>query len=1003
MAVPAVSARILVVEDEPFVAEDLATRLEALGHCVVGRAGNAQEALDLAAREAPDLVFMDIVLEGERDGISVAAELLRDAIPVIFLTAHADDERLARARVTEPLAYLVKPVDDAALRAAVEVGLYRHRVERELARLRDELAELRGGADGRARSARQWLDHLPGMAYRSADGERGRLLEVSAGSWTLLGRSPDELTAPRFDFRELIHPEDHARCAAQLAAAAGRPVTLDYRLARSEGGWQPVREWASPVAGGLAGLVMPRAALAATEPVGAEPLRGGRGLAERIIATVPVVILVLDAAGRILRFNPFMERLGGRPLDAVRGQDWFECFVPESDRERLRADFLAGVVTPGRVVPLVTADGSRREVAWYEARLPDGAGEVLAVGLDVTERRRSAEAQRVAGLGYWEWDIPGNHISWSDEVYAIFGLDRAGFRESYEAFLERVHPEDRAAVMAAVDAALADGRPYRIDHRILLPDGSERTVREQAQITRDAQGRPLRMLGTVQDVTESRQVEARLRALLGELRDQVQDKAASLDELSAELAREVARRREIEAGLRESERRYRTLLDEAGDAILMADATGRILDGNRQAERLLGYGSDELLGLTLADMHPPEDLPQALTDFEQALETGQVVHEGRLLRRDGSRVAVEISATRMDIDGQPVIQGIIRDVTARREAETRLRESEARLQAILDFSPSVIFVTDLEGRYLLVNRMWESVTGVAREQAVGRRAEDYFPPELVARFRANEAEVLRTGRAQTFEESAHIDGQLRTFVSTKFPLRNAGGEVYALCGIATDISSRVEAERERLAFAERQRHALVREVHHRIKNNLQGVVGLLRHQAQRAPAAREALEEGVAQVQSIALVHGLQARADSLQLRLCEMVTEIARTAGEMARCTPPRVERILERPVEVVPEDAVPIALILNELMANALKHRSGDGEVVVRVLRDERGACVEVRNPGDPPAGFGFPCRTCGGSGLRLIEALLPRQGARLRIVAGEGTVTATLCLGPPVLASA
>ncbi len=997
MAVPAVSARILVVEDEPFVAEQLTARLEALGHRVVGRAGNAQDALDLAAREAPDLVLMDIVLEGERDGIWVAAELLRDAIPVIFLTAHADDERLARARLTEPLAYLVKPVADAELRAAVEVGLYRHRVERELARLRDELAELRGGADGRARSARQLLDHLPGMAYRSADVERSRLLEVSAASWTLLGRAPEALAAPGFDFRELIHPADREACAARLAGARGQPVSLDYRLASPDGGWQPVREWASPAAGGLAGLIMPRLALEGAAHAG----RTGCGLAERIIDSLPLAILLLDAAGRIVRFNPFMERLGGRPLASVRGRDWFECFVPEP--ERLRADFLAGGIGPGRVVPLRSAEGACHELEWYEARLPDAAGEVLVVGLDVTERRRMAEVQRVAGLGYWEWDIPGNHLVWSDEVYAIFGLDRADFRESYEAFLERVHPGDRAAVMAAVEAALADGRPCRIDHRILLPDGSERTLRTQAQVTCDGQGRPLRMLGTVQDVTEPLQVEARLRGLLGELRDQVQDRTASLDELSAELAREVARRREIEAGLRESERRYRTLLDLAGDAILIADAAGAILDGNRQAERLLGYGSDELLQLTLADLHPPEELPRALADFEQALESGHVVHEGQLLRRDGGRVAVEISATRMDIDGQPVMQGIIRDVTARRQAEAQLRESEARLQAILDFSPSVIFVTDLEGRYLLVNRMWESLTGVAREQAVGRRAEDFFPPQTAAHFQANEAEVLRTGRAQTFEESASLDGEPRTFVSTKFPLRKADGTVYALCGIATDISSRVEAERARLAFAERQRHALVREVHHRIKNNLQGVVGLLRHQAGRAPAARKALEEAVAQVQSIALVHGLQARADSLQLRLCDMVTEIARTAGEMARCPAPRVERILQRPVEVVPEDAVPVALILNELMANALKHRAGGGEVVVQLARDARGACVVVRNPGQPPAGFGFPCRNCAGSGLRLIEALLPPQGARLRIESQDGAVTATLCLGPPVLATA
>jgi diguanylate cyclase (GGDEF)-like protein/PAS domain S-box-containing protein len=124
---------------------------------------------------------------------------------------------------------------------------------------------------------------------------------------------------------------------------------------------------------------------------------------------------------------------------------------------------------------------------------------------------RLAEAQRIARLGHWDWDVVQNTLAWSDEVYRIFGLQPQESAASYEAFLERVHPDDREYVKAEVNAALARERPYSIDHRVLYPDGTLRVVHERAEISFDAQGRPLRMLGTVQDVTEQRENARALR------------------------------------------------------------------------------------------------------------------------------------------------------------------------------------------------------------------------------------------------------------------------------------------------------------------------------------------------------------------------------------------------------------------------------------------------------------------------------------------------------------
>ena len=126
---------------------------------------------------------------------------------------------------------------------------------------------------------------------------------------------------------------------------------------------------------------------------------------------------------------------------------------------------------------------------------------------------RLAEAQRIAHIGSWEWDIVKNELCWSDEVYRIFGLSPREFNATYEAFLDCVHPDDREFVKKSVDEALCENKYYDIDHRLLLKDGKVRIVHEKGEITIDDTGRAIRMVGTVQDITERKRMEDQLRKL----------------------------------------------------------------------------------------------------------------------------------------------------------------------------------------------------------------------------------------------------------------------------------------------------------------------------------------------------------------------------------------------------------------------------------------------------------------------------------------------------------
>ena len=125
---------------------------------------------------------------------------------------------------------------------------------------------------------------------------------------------------------------------------------------------------------------------------------------------------------------------------------------------------------------------------------------------------RLAEAQRIAHLGNWVWDIDTNDRHWSDEIYRIFGLAPQEFRATYEAFLASVHPDDREFVEQSVDDALYRNKPYSIDHRVVRPDGSERVVHERAEVTFSETSKPVRMAGTVQDITERKLAQRAIQA-----------------------------------------------------------------------------------------------------------------------------------------------------------------------------------------------------------------------------------------------------------------------------------------------------------------------------------------------------------------------------------------------------------------------------------------------------------------------------------------------------------
>jgi PAS domain S-box-containing protein len=400
-------------------------------------------------------------------------------------------------------------------------------------------------------------------------------------------------------------------------------------------------------------------------------------------------------AGRILGLDP--------PKDEVSIDALFALVHPD-DRERVEHALGQAMASGNYDMEhrIIRPDGSVRFIHTQCEFYRDAKGQaVRALGVvqDVTDRRYAeytlAQAQAIAHFGSWDWDIVTGALTWSDEIYRIFGLRPQEFGATYDAFLQRIHPDDREAVVEAVNSAVQTGAPYSIDHRIVRPDGTIRYVHETGDITRDKDGTPLRMLGVVHDISDRKKVELELRL----------------------------KHNAVESSI---------------NAVAMADLEGRLSYVNDSFLRHWGYESRaEVLGRSALDFwQDPDDAVAVIAELQQ---NGIARTEMPARRKDGSVFMAQLAANVvMDSDGNPIcMMASFVDVTERLNAETELRDLnetlERRVQqrteelegernfvnTILDTSGALIVVLDHTGRIVRFNRACETVTGYRANEILG--------------------------------------------------------------------------------------------------------------------------------------------------------------------------------------------------------------------------------------------------------------------------------------------
>ena len=650
-------ARILVVEDDRVVARDIRQQLSRIGHTVVGTVSQGEEAIALARTSKPDLVLMDIELEGEIDGIEAAQRIRDDCqIPVIYLTAYADDQTLQRSTVTEPFGYLLKPFEDSQLRTVIEMALYKHAAERKL-----------------RESERRYAITLSsiGDAVIATD-EHLAITFMNPAAETLTGWShADAIGRPLGDVFHILNVRTRAvvENPAAKVLRLGTVVGLANHtvLVARDGSEVPIDDCGAPIIDDRGDII-------------------------------GVVLVFRDIGQRLELEKAEVLRLANERVElALRGSmvAIWDYDMPDGDIENARLHTVNSLAGLGYDSESRTSLASH-EALWHpEDRAATHAAIQACLRGDTPDFQ--AEIRMRHKDGSWRWrasrgvavrDATGKPIRFVGTAADI--TDRKRAEEALRASERRF----RTLVEHATDAFVL------YDERAVIVDVNSQTCANLGYTAEELIGKTAFMLNPELTPAAVEQGLARLAAgelVASEVRLRRKDGTIFPAETRARqfreggrafiisLARELTDRQRAEMALRDSEARFRGTFENAAVGISHHDSSGRYIRVNQKLASILGYTLEEMATMTYMDVTHPDDVAATVAQFT-ALMRGEVssyTGERRRITRTGQIVWVHVTVSlQRDAAGNPIHSiAITQDISERKRLEDELRNAKAAAEA----------------------------------------------------------------------------------------------------------------------------------------------------------------------------------------------------------------------------------------------------------------------------------------------------------------------------------
>ena len=563
----------------------------------------------------------------------------------------------------------------------------------------------------------------------------------------------------------------------------------------------------------------------------------------------PLVTIGRD--GKITDVNCATEQVTGYSRNDLIKTDFSDYFTePENARAGYKQVFTDGEV---RDYPLEIQhkDGHITPVLYNASVYRDENGEVIGVfaaARDITERKKAeealkkaydnldklvkertaelekaytslkesekglAEAQKMAHIGNWDLDLVTGEVFWSDELYQIFGRNPQESGATYHELLNYIHPDDRDFVDSAIKKGLNE-KPSGIDYRVLLANGEERNVHAESEVIFDENDVPVRAKGIVQDITERKKSEEKIRNLAN-------------------------------------------IVESSSDAIGTISLEGVITSWNKGAEQVYGYSAEEILGKTESILTLPH-LSEETKKLTDRVIKGERInnYETSRLRKDGTIINVSLTLSPVfDASGKlTAVSVIARDITERKRVEEKLREIEEKYRNIVETANEGILIIDDEAIITYANKKMADMLGYTLEEGLGRPVWDFADEESKTILKQS-LEKRRQGINGSYELKLICkDGSSLWALINAKSIFDKDGKFMGTVSMLTDITKRKKAEEA----LERMDKARIKEIHHRIKNNLQIISSLLDLQAEKFEDENviESFREGKNRVISMSFIH----------------------------------------------------------------------------------------------------------------------------------------------------
>jgi PAS domain S-box-containing protein len=851
----------------------------------------------------------------------------------------------------------------------------------------------------------QFLDRLPVAIY--ACDACGRILWFNARAVELWGRTPrlggeGELFCGSYKLYLDGRPVSGEQTPMAEALRTGVPVRgAEARIERPDGSHIRIVGHIAPILDGD-GRTLGAINCFHEHQTGGQiegsithPEHWGRGRDERLAASYEHVgagIVEVDQDGRMLRVNQQICKLTGYSASELLGRTIFSETLPEDvsgDRELFRQQ-LAGETDRYSIEKRIyRRDGGNFWASVTSSSIRDAAGRFLyavRVQHDITDRKRAEQAlarrmeEQAALFAFSERlqqcaSVEQIYQAALDAITSALACERAsillfdsagamrfvawrGLSGHYRKAVEGHSPwrrEDADPRPVCVDDVAAADLPDDLRVAIVsegIASAAFIPIVDGGQLC----GKFMAYHATPHRFTETElEVGLTLARLLG----------FGLARLAGETARKIAER---------DAQQLAAIVESCEDAIVSKDLNGIVQTWNDGAERLFGYTRDEIIGQPIAVLIP-DDRQAEEPEILSRIRAGERLHHFETIRRRKDGTLVDISLTISPIrDRSGRIIGaskIARDITTRKRAEISLRESEQRLQDLLAAIPAAIYTTDAEGKITYFNQF--AVEFAGRSPTLGSDEwcvtwKLYTPDGTpLPHDQCPMAVALKEGRPVRGVEAVaeRPDGTRVPFVPFPTPLRDASGKVTGAINMLVDLSERKQAET--------QQRLLLNELNHRTKNNMQVLQSLLYSAARnaRSEEARHVLHEASGRIAAMAAAQRvLYGTTDATRFSAEQFLGAVVETVQQTL---PPEVQIVRTAANGVLSNDmAMPLALILNELLTNAAKHGTGNAaRNKIRVGMSDHEGTFELYVEDDGP-GFDLARVRSSSSGLRLVLGL-------------------------------